>query len=140
MGLTGRYDFKNIQRAVGRLIDGVLAGTSWGAWLLASPFRPLIDIAKNLAINWLVNHGLIILNVGANIIDGKIDQDVLDQALTDALQKLQIGRDKITPEQGKAIDDEVIQAFDRDADINSANVGVPNVPAPPVRTGDNPSI
>jgi hypothetical protein len=140
MGLTGRYDFKGFQRAVGLLIDGLLAGTSWGAWLLASPFKPLLEIAKNLIINWIANHGLIVLNVGANIIDGKIDQSVLDAAVDAALEKLKIGRDKITPEAGKAIDDDVRKAFDRDADISAANFGVPDVSAPPVRSGNNPSL
>lgn len=119
MGLTGRYDFKGIQKAMGRLIDGLLIGTKWGAWLLASPFKPVIDKLRDMLVNYLANRGLIILNIGANIVDGVLDQKALDRALDEGIRKVMQGRDKITPAEGRAIDDKVREAFDKNADIDA---------------------
>ncbi len=119
MAVTGRYDFPGIKRTLGLLIDGVLAGTVWGAWILASPFRPVIDYLRDLIINYLANRGIIILNIGANIVAGQLDQKAFDQAIEDGLQRVMQGRDRITPEEGKAIDDKVRAAFDDDADLGT---------------------
>lgn len=135
MGITGRYDFTGIQKAVSVGINAFLATTSWGVWLLASPFKIVLTTAENLAVNWLTNRGLIILNIGAIAIDGKVDQAKLDSALNDAFTKLQIGRANITPAQGAAIDQEVSNAFDQDADVgasNAAPVSVPDVSGHPI--------
>lgn len=123
MPITGRYDFKGIQKAMGHLIDGLLAGTAWGAWILASPFKPLADWLKDFIVNYLANRGLIILNVGVNIIDGHLDQKALDTALDDGIRRVMQGRDKITPEEGKAIDDKVRKAFDENADLDVNDSG-----------------
>lgn len=144
MGLTGRYDFKGIQKAVSVGVNALLASTSWGVWILASPFRPALDGIEGLAVNFLTNRGLIILNVEAAVVDGAIDEEKLGAAFDDALNKIKAGRDKLTPEQGKAIDDEVVQAFDEDADLNatdSANgAGVSDVPSAPFRIGNDKTI
>jgi hypothetical protein len=142
MGITGRYDFKGIQKALGALIDALVAGTSWGAWLLASPFAPVIRIVRDLLINFLANRGLIVLNVGAIMVDGAVDQSKLDTAMTDALNKMKIGRDKITPAQGKKIDDQVREAFDRDADVGATNGAdsLPDVSSNTVRSGNNTPV
>lgn len=121
MGLTGRYDFKGIQKLAGRLIDGLLAGTAWGAWLLASPFKPVVNLVRDMLVNYMANKGLIILNIGVNIIDGVLDQKALDRALDDGIRRVMQGRDKITPLEGKAIDDRVRKAFDENADLDVVN-------------------
>lgn len=139
MGLTGRYDFKGIQRAATVWLNTALAATSWGAWLLASPFRPALDAIEGLIINYLANRGLVVLDVGYFMVDGKIDQKRLDDALTKGLQRVQQGRDKITAAEGKAIDDEVREAFDADADLGISN-SVQHVSDPSVRIGRNPTI
>lgn len=126
MGLTGRYDFKGIQKAMERLIDALLAGTAWGAWLVASPFKPAVDALEGLIINWLANRGLIVIDVGLVLIDGKVSQGKLDAALDSAFEKLKVGRDKITPAQGAKIDADTTKAFDEFADIPMS--GVSNVP------------
>lgn len=134
MGLTGRYDFKGIQKLVTTGVNTILAGTTWGAWLLASPFKIVIQALENAAVNWLANHGLILLNIGAIMIDGSVDQSKLDDAIQDALTKIQGGKDKLTPAEGAAIDQEVSDAFDQDADIGAAdpsNPGVSNLPGSP---------
>lgn len=135
MGVTGRYDFKGIQKLVSVGINAFLATTAWGAWLLASPFKVVLQAMEDAAINFLTNRGLIILNVGAITIDGNVDQTKLDAALNDAFSKLQQGRDKLTPAQGKAIDDEVRDAFDKDADLGATNASADSVP-----NISNPSI
>lgn len=138
MGITGRYDFTGIQKAMRAAISALIAGTAWGAWLLASPFMPAVNAVEDWATNWLANHGLIILNIGANIVDGKIDQAALDKALDAGIRRVMQGRDKISPAEGKAIDDEVRQAFDKDADVGAVDTSrdvtdsVPKLPAPPV--------
>lgn len=141
MGLTGRYDFKGIQKAVTTGVNLILAGTSWGAWLLASPFKIVIVALENLAVNFLVNRGLIVLNIGAIMVDGSIDQTKLDSALTAAISKVQQGRDKLTAAQGVAIDQEIADAFDQDADVGASDAAngnsVPAVSTPSFRGGNN---
>lgn len=119
MGLTGRYNFPGMQKIAKAAINAALATTTWGAWILASPFKIILSPLADFLVNWLANHGLILLNIGANIIDGVIDQKALDKALNDGIQKVLQGRDKITPAQGKAIDDAVRKAFDEDADLDA---------------------
>lgn len=121
MGVTGRYDFPGIQKAMGALINGLLAATTWGASLLAGPFGPVIVILEGWIDNWLANKGLIILNVGVNIVDGQLNQDAMDKALDAGIQKIMQGRNLLTPAQGKAIDDAVEKAFDTDADLDAVD-------------------
>jgi hypothetical protein len=143
LGLTGRYDFKGIQKLVTTGVNAILMTTSWGAWLLASPFKIVIQALEDAAVNWLANHGLILLNIGAIMVDGSIDQSKLDTALQAAITKIQGGRDKLTPAEGAEIDQEVSDAFDQDADIGATNAtdsGVPDVPSASLRGGNHPSL
>ncbi len=119
MGITGRYNFPGIQKAAGAAIDALLAGTTWGAWILASPFKIVLAPLRDLIVNFLANRGLIILNIGANIVDGAVDQAKLDAALDAGIKRVMQGRDKITPQEGKKIDDDVREAFDKDADLGA---------------------
>lgn len=141
MGITGRYNFPGMQKAANFAIYSALAATSWGARILASPFKPAFTAALDLLDNFLINHGLIIINLTINTVDGKLDQMAFDSSMDRALNKLKMGRDKITAAQGKAIDDEVVAAFDKDADLNaSASNGVPDVSSSPFRAGNNKTI
>jgi hypothetical protein len=121
VGITGRYNFPGIQKAAGLLVDGLVAGTGWGAWLLASPFKPVVNYLRDLLINYLANRGIILLNIGVNIVDGVIDQKKMDAALDDGIRRVMQGRDKISPADGKAIDDKVRKAFDDNADLGADN-------------------
>jgi hypothetical protein len=106
--------------------------------LVASPFKPAIDVIEDLVTNWLINRGLIVIDIGAVMIEGKVDQALLDNALDLAFEKLKVGRDKITPQEGSKIDAETTQAFDQFADIHSTNPdndGVPNVSSTPFELG-----
>lgn len=124
MGITGKYDFPGIKKAGVAAIELALASTSWGASLLANGFMkffaPAEDFLLGLAINWMANKGLIVLNLGADWANGNIDQAAFDKSVEDGLKRVQQGRDKITPEQGKAIDDAVIKAADTFIDFGAA--------------------
>lgn len=131
MGITGRYNFPGIQKAAGVAIDALLAGTTWGAWILASPFKIVLAPLRDLIVNLLANQGLILINVGLNIVDGVVDQAKLDDALDAGIKRVMQGRDKITAKEGKAIDDKVREAFDRDADLGTSD-SMSNDATPPV--------
>ncbi len=124
MGITGRYNFPGIQKAARLVIDGLVAGTGWGAAIIASPFKPVLDYVEDLIVNYLANRGIIILNVGVNIVDGVLDQKAMDQALDDGIRKVMQGRDKITPKDGAAIDDKVRKEFDKNADVGASDGGM----------------
>lgn len=109
MGLTGKYNFTGIQKmgiASFRIALSISPYTSWFTKVPGS------DYALSLIVNWLANKGLLVLNIGAIEVSGEIDQHALDKAMDDALRKITEhgGRDKLTPAQKKAIDDEVIKA------------------------------
>ncbi len=104
-----------------RVVDLLAVSTGWGAWLIASPFKPAIDAIEDLLINWLINRGLIIIDIGLVLVDGKISQSKLDAALDSAFEKLKVGRDKISPEEGAKIDADTTQAFDEFADVHASN-------------------
>lgn len=135
MGITGRYDFKGIQKAASIGLNALLAATGWGAWLLASPLRPLLNLVEEWSINFLANRGLIVLNIGEIWIDGKLDQMALDRALEDGLRRVEQGRSTITPAEGQAIDDKVREAFDRDVDLPVSKLH--DIQDPSIRAGSN---
>lgn len=140
MGITGRYNFPGTQKAVRRIVTVLLAATSWGAWIATSPFMPLVSYFEDLLTNWLVNRGLIILDVGANIIDGVVDEKALTDALNAGILRVTQGRGSISPEEGKAIDDRVREAFDEDADLGAALDGVPVISSASLRAGRNTAL
>lgn len=95
----------------------LLAGTSWGAWLLASPFKSIFEGLAGFLIEWLTNKGLIIINLGAIIIDGKIDQSTFDKAMDEAIIKAKIPG--LTDKQKESIDAQVIAAFRNFAHVSN---------------------
>ncbi len=109
MPLSGKYDFPGIKKLGAQSLRLALNASPYTAWFFKVPGSILVC---EFFINWLANKGLLILNIGAIIIDSEIDQHALDKAMDDALRQIteQGGRDKLTPEQRKAIDDEVIKA------------------------------
>lgn len=114
MGLTGKYNFPGIKKAGVAGIEAALAATTWGAAILANPFfkffKPVEEEAVAEAINFLANKGLVILNLGAIIVNGEVDQSLFDKAMEDGITRVEQGREKLTPAQGKAIDDADIAA------------------------------
>lgn len=104
----------------------VLAATTWGAWILASPFRPLLEYAEGWASNWLANRGLLIINLGAIYVSGELDQSKFDNAFDDALAKVQYP--SLTDEQKKDIDNEIIDAFRKFAPVTADAVQLSDIP------------
>lgn len=135
MGITGRYDFKGIQKAARVAIDAGLAATGWGLWLIKSPLKGIVNIVEDLIVNWLANRGLILLNLGAIYVEGVFDQSAFDRAIDEGIQRVQQGRENISPAEGQKIDDAVRDAFDKFADLGAA--GVHNVSDSSVRSGSD---
>lgn len=109
MGLTGKYDFKGIQKA-GRLgIKAFIASTGWGAKLIASPFVKVLDLLIEWVTNWLANRGLIILNLGSIYISGEFNQSAFDKALDEGLKKVE-SNPGLSEKQKEIIDNEVKKA------------------------------
>lgn len=110
MPITGKYDFKGFQKAGVSGLRLALGASPKTAWLLK--FSALTNFVAAFFSNWLANNGLLILNVGTDIIEGHLDQVALDKAMDKALSEItnKGGRDKLSPEQKRKIDDEVIKA------------------------------
>lgn len=137
---TGKYDFPGIRKAGTAGIRALLALTSWGVWLLASPFMVPIDYLLDWVSEWLANRGLVIVNIGAFYVAGKFDQAAFDDAMESGLKKATAPG--LSDKQKKAIDDAVIEAFRKFGKVtrfNDESNGVPDVPNVGFRTEDPPS-
>lgn len=106
---TGKYDFPGIRKAGATAVKALIVATGWGAWIFASPFRFVADFILEWCMEWLANRGLLILNLGAIWVDGKIDQNAFDNAMETAIQKAQIPG--LSIEEKRAIDEKVKEAF-----------------------------
>lgn len=114
MGLTGKYDFSGIKRLGAKGLLGALSSTGWGATIVKMPIvGTLVEKAAEMFVNWLANEGLLVMNLGAIFVEGEFDQKSFDAALAEGFDRVKLGRDKITPEEGKKIDDEVRNAAKR---------------------------
>lgn len=112
MGLTGKYNFKNLSKLNALGFKALLASSPYSAWLLKG--GKVLDLFLELIGNWAANKGLVFLNVGAIIVDGELDQKTFDQAIENGLKQIETkGKENITPEQGKAIDDAVRRAAEK---------------------------
>lgn len=112
MGLTGKYDFKGIQKYGAMGLTMALASTSWGAFLVTKwGLKNITDVLLEWFVNWLANKGLLVLNLGAIYVEGEWDQKAFDSSIDEAFKQIQSSEGKLTPEQMKAIDDKVIEAF-----------------------------
>jgi hypothetical protein len=108
--VSGKYDFEGIKKTGARGLEILLASTTWGIWLLQWGFKPVTDFVLQFIVNWLANNGLMVLNIGAIYIEGKFDQRAFDNAMNDGIKQVENAKGKLTPEQIKAIDDEVRNA------------------------------
>jgi hypothetical protein len=109
VSLKGKYDFPGIRKAGGAALKVALASTGWGAKLLASPLKVLVDPAVGFLSEWLANKGLLVINLGVIYVDGKLDQKAFDAAMEDAITKAQVPG--LTVDEQKEIDYAVIRAF-----------------------------
>lgn len=99
MGLTGKYDFDGIQNT--------------GARGLKTLFPWVPNFILELAVNWLANKGLVLLNVMAAVVDGKIDIARLDRAIDDGIRRVEKSHGNLTKSEIEDIDNAVIQAADQ---------------------------
>ncbi len=106
-----KYDFKGIKQYGAKGMILALESTGVGKVMLDWGFRGIIEILFEWLVNWLANKGLIILNVIAISVEGHFDQQAFDREMEEALKKIQTSGGKLTPEQMKEIDAEVIRAF-----------------------------
>lgn len=106
MAISGKYDFKGIKKHGASSLKLALASNPSTIWMTKVPF---IGTLFEFGVNWLANNGLIFMNVGAIVINGKLDQNALDKAIDEGLKKI----GTLTPEQMKEIDDKVIEAANR---------------------------
>lgn len=106
-----KYDFKGIKEKGAKGLETIVAATRWGSSLLKFPFfATLEDAILQWVVNWLANNGLVVFNLGAIVFDGEVDQSALDSALDNGLKAVKIGREKLKPGQGEAIDEAVRKA------------------------------
>lgn len=114
---TGKYNFPGIKKAGAKALEAALGSTSWGAAIIASPFKFLINAAAEWFIEYLTNQGLVIVNLGAVVVEGELDQSKFDNAMDEALEKVKIPG--LSDAEKGAIDEKVRQAFRKFAHINS---------------------
>ena len=112
MGLTGKYDFKGIKRLGGLGLSTLIGSTAWGAVILKLPvIGTLLNGSLELFTNWLANNGLMVMNIGSIAAEGEWDQKQFDEHMIAAFKAVELSNGKLTPEEVKAIDDEVIKYF-----------------------------
>lgn len=109
MGLSGKYNFKGIKQHGASGLKLALASNPSLAWINK---MPLAGTLLEFFVNWMANNGLMIMNIGAIVVDGVVDQKLLDRSIEAGLQKFENPEITLTPEQMKEIDDAVIQAAD----------------------------
>lgn len=105
MPLSGKYDFPGIKKLNAAAIKLWLAASPITSWVLYG--GAFTDVILEFIGNAIANMGLVIINLGDIFIEGGFDQQSFDKALDEGIKAIEIGRDKITPEKGKAIDDSV---------------------------------
>ena len=115
--MPGKYDFPGIKKVGTAALETVLAGTGWGASMLASPFRPLFKYVIGYAIEWAANKGLVIINLGFIYVGGELDQSRFDKAMDEALERVKVAG--LAEKQKEQIDNEVREAFRKFAHLNS---------------------
>jgi hypothetical protein len=120
VGITGKYNFRGIQRAARVAIEAAIAATTWGTSWWFKLLAPAEDIVIDDLVNLLANEGLIIINIGASIVNGEIEQSAFDKAMSDGLASVSYGGN-LTETQKKAIDEKVIQAFRNFGRVTSAD-------------------
>lgn len=111
MALTGRYDFKGIQKAGLVAVFAALATQPSTAWMTRGIAGSIVGKLLEMALNFLANKGLILLNTGADFVRTKFEQAAFDRAMDEALAKIQSKQGVLTEAEKKEVDDAVIASF-----------------------------
>lgn len=110
MAVSGKYNFKGMKKHGASSIMLALASNPSTVWMTKVP---LMGTLFEFGVNWLANNGLILMNIGAIVVNGEVDQSVFDRAMEDGIRKSENPGNQLTPEQMKEIDDAVIKAADK---------------------------
>ncbi len=105
-----KYDFRGIKALGAKSLLLALSSNPYFIWLERFKLTGILEILLEWLVNYLANQGLILLNLGAIYVEGHFDQKAFDAHMEEALQKVEIGRGRLTIEQVKEIDDAVIKA------------------------------
>ena len=85
---SGKYDFVGIKKTGASLVRSALASNPKTVWLLK--FDKALDMIIEFVLNWMANHGLLVFNVGFEVVDGMVDQKKLDAQLRIAYEEIRI--------------------------------------------------
>lgn len=113
-GPATKYSFDGIGGASASLVLGALAANPSTLWLTTGFIGSVVRWCLTRLFSMLASTGLVILNVGAERIQGLIEQHDFDNSFDSAEKLLAAARDAhqtLSPEQIKAIDDPVIRSF-----------------------------
>jgi len=118
MPSSGKYNFRGLKKLGAAGLRLALASSPYTAWALKG--GAFTTFFLEWFSNWLANNGLMILDVGYDYVAGELDQKRFDHALDEAMSEIteKGGRDALTAEQKKEIDDEVIKAARKFVVIN----------------------
>lgn len=110
MPISGKYNFPGIKKLGSAALRVALATSPYTKWLLK--FGSFTDLILEFISNWLANKGLLMLNIGAVYFEGELDQKKFDTAMDTAIKDITNlgGREKLTAQQIKDIDEKVIKA------------------------------
>ena len=68
-----------------------------------------MTFVSEMIVGWAVSKGLIVLNIGAIVVEGEISQKDFDKAMEAALNEVESKEGKLTSEEIKRIDGEVVR-------------------------------
>lgn len=106
-----KYDFVGIKKR-GALAVFVALASSPIAWITQGIQGRLFLKVLEYVLNILANKGLIVLNVLHEEAASYWDQIAFERAYDEAIKKVRESKGRLTPEQVKEIDNEVIRKFD----------------------------
>lgn len=113
-GPATKYDFSGIGAAEATLLLAALAANPSTTWLTTGIVGAFMKWLLTCIFSMGASVGLVLLNVGAEKVEGMVDQHGFDGSFDSAEKILAAARDAhqtLTPAQIKAIDDPVIASF-----------------------------
>lgn len=113
-GPATKYDFSGIGAAEATLLLAALAATPATLWLTTGIVGAFMRWLLTRVFSMGASAGLVILNVGAERVEGMVDQHGFDGSFDSAEKILDAARDAhqtLTPAQIQAIDAPVINSF-----------------------------
>lgn len=104
-----KYQFDGISKMTSLLLFNAMASGPWFFLTQGMLGRFTMFLLKKFS-KWALNQGLVIVNIGIDIIEIEMDKRAFDDAMEQAIKKVQSKR-KLTPGEIKAIDADVKKAF-----------------------------